>query len=194
MSGERIDYGALLKESFDLAVREENLLVLLAGALAVTIGSAFSFGLLAGPLSVSYALICLNVARGDRVDFQQLQTGFSALPQRLLAGVIYLVAIAIGSMFLGLPGMAFGIAASFLFHVMAEDEEIGAIDALRKSFELVRSRPVPVLVVWLMAMILGGLMSITVVGTIPAVALYFLLSAFVYRFLVDGAPLPTQDD
>ncbi len=93
-------------------------------------------GLVAHGMAVAMAQEAL--ATGTSTLNAGLQIAISRLAQLVVAAVLVGLAVAIGTMLLVIPGIIAGILFMFTFVIVIADN-ISAVDAMKKSFELVKS-------------------------------------------------------
>src|SRR5688572_12077847 len=93
MSGQT-DYGVLFKDAFNAFIKGENLVPLIVGSLAVTLG-AFTIILLP-PLMLGLTATAIKVARGNSVKIDDLWVGFKKFGASLALGIIFAVLSGIG--------------------------------------------------------------------------------------------------
>lgn len=100
-------------------------------------GSLYGLSLLiTGPMTVGYVLYCMKVMDQRQSDYNRLFAGFNNFVNTLVAGLLYSVAVGIGTVLLIVPGIILGCGFSMTFMIMAEDDKISGIDALKKSWEM----------------------------------------------------------
>lgn len=181
-----IDYLQLLKDSFNLLIKSENLVPLLVGMLAVSL-SLFTV-ILFPPVMLGFVNTALKIARGEKARIEDLASGFqrfgAAFAMALVAGVL----IALGFVLLVVPGVALAILFCFGFHALASDPDLGPGGALKESIHLVKANVVDVLVVWVIGGALSALLSWTVIGGIAAGAYTALLTSMLYLRMVRVTP------
>lgn len=129
-----MDYGALVKDTFSNFLKLENLIPLLVGSVIATFGSGLTLGILGPPLFLAYTEMCLNVSRGETVEIGDIFSGFSRFVSVWVLTLIVIVGVMIGTVLLVIPGIIFGVLASYSLHALADDPNCGAADSLRASF------------------------------------------------------------
>ncbi|MCB9653852.1 MAG: hypothetical protein H6729_06950 [Deltaproteobacteria bacterium] len=176
------EFFALVKDTGRSAIRKNYPLVLLVGALAVLVGGVLSLGILFGPLMLGYTRVCLRMARDEAVDFRDVVSGFDRFGASFFATLLLAIAMAIGSL-LVVGGVVVAFFATFTFHAMAENDDQGAVDGVKRSIALVKENLLDVALFWALSLIVGGVLGYVLVGGPIALALASLLSAFLYRRL-----------
>ena len=118
------------------------LVALVTGALtALPIAGIFVAIVIAGPLSLSWASIYLNVIRKNKSPIiEDLFTGFSS--RNFLRGIVgmiyYEIFVLLWSLLFVIPGIIKSISYSQMFYLMIDDPKLEAGDAQKKSMALMR--------------------------------------------------------
>ncbi|MDB4986981.1 MAG: hypothetical protein JWN04_2159 [Myxococcaceae bacterium] len=175
------------RESWQLFRRDPAMFVI--AWVLMFLGSCFSFGLLAGTLHVGFIELCRRARRGEPISASILFSRFDALVPSLIAFLVLTIAIAIGLFLLVVPGLVIALFAIFTLHVIAY-ESLSGVDAIRRSYELVRESPVHVLallVLVALAQALGGMILLGVLLTYP---LSLIALTIGYERLGGLAPTP----
>lgn len=92
--------------------------------------------LIAGPMAIGVAIFSLNLSRNQDARLEQIFMGFKNFANALGAYVLMLIFITLWSLLLIIPGIIAAISYSMTFYIMAEDESINPMDALKKSKEM----------------------------------------------------------
>lgn len=177
------DYGRLLKETWNAAIKTDNLIVLLVGALVVLIASPVA--LLAGPVFIGYALVCIRIGRGEGVEVRDLFSGFERFVPALITSLILGVGVIVGTVLCFIPGIVVAFLGSFTFHAMVDDENLSGMDAIKRSAELVKANLTDVVVVWLVGLVINAVLGATLVGVIAGVAFTAMMSGLLYDQMVE---------
>lgn len=92
--------------------------------------------ILCGPLSFGYVLYlcCLIDTKTSKLDL--LFSGFNRFVETLIAGLLYSLAVTVGTALLIVPGIILGLGFSMTFFIMADDQNISGIDALKQSWAM----------------------------------------------------------
>lgn len=182
------DYVQLLKDSFEAGAKSENLVPLVVASLLVTLGS-FTV-VLFGPLFHGFLKMAVAVTRGQKVQAGDVWPGTEEAIKAFILFLIIGIGVVIGSILLVLPGIIFAFFTGLAPYVLAT-EGGSAIDALKRSVELVKSNVVVVLVGGLIGAVIVGVGSIIpLAGTILLMPFAVLFMAKVYehvRALPSGA-------
>jgi uncharacterized membrane protein len=92
--------------------------------------------ILAGPLGLGLAIFHLKIAREQEVEIGNVFDGFKWFGKALGAYILMMVAIILGMILIIIPGIIIAFGLSQTFFIMADDPEIGIMDALKDSWEL----------------------------------------------------------
>lgn len=92
--------------------------------------------LLSGPLYVGFAGYFLTVSRGGDPRLDQLFHGFGVVLDALVAFLLVTLAVLVGFVFLIVPGVYLALSFSLVFILMSEDRNLGAWEALHRSWRL----------------------------------------------------------
>lgn len=174
---------AVIKRAFGVAIRPENLLVLLLGAAIVALGSLFSAFVLAGPLGVGYADACVKMVRGRRAELDDIfWRGFDRLKPAFFAGIILGPATTAAMFVLLVPGlMVLGISALvYLRLATSDDETLTGFGVLKEIRGLLEAHGAALAVTGLVLALIGAVLSLTVVGSVVAVGFIYLAATFVF--------------
>ena len=92
--------------------------------------------IVSGPIVLGISIFSLNIARNKDARIEQLFEGFRNFGTSILAYVLMVLFIILWTILLIIPGIIAAISYSMTFFIIAEDETIGAYDALKKSKEM----------------------------------------------------------
>ena len=92
--------------------------------------------IVSGPIVLGISIFSLNIARNKDARIEQLFEGFRNFGTSILAYVLMVLFIILWTVLLIIPGIIAAISYSMTFFIIAEDETIGAYDALKKSKEM----------------------------------------------------------
>ena len=107
-------------------------LVIMGAASCTYIGELVLFG----SLSFGYFLFIGCLVDTKAMNLNLLFKGFDRFVETLIAGLLYSVAVSIGTALLIVPGIIIGLGFSMTFFIMADDPNISGIDALKMSWNL----------------------------------------------------------
>ena len=111
--------------------------VLLYGLIDFAV-STIVVGSLLVTVPLSYGLVAYFMRQNDyhQQDLNLLFSGFSRFVDTMVAGLLISLIIAVGLVFLIIPGIIFACAYSMTFFIMAENPTISGIDAMKASWDL----------------------------------------------------------
>ncbi|MBT4916622.1 MAG: DUF975 family protein [Formosa sp.] len=92
--------------------------------------------IVSGPIVLGISIFSLNISRNKDAKIEQLFEGFRNFGTSILAYVLMVLFIILWTILLIIPGIIAAISYSMTFFIIAEDETIGAYDALKKSKEM----------------------------------------------------------
>ncbi len=182
MQTNALDVGGALKLAWDGFVK--NVAALIVGAIIMGIVVCCSLCLLAGPMTVGYAKLCLKAARGENAEIGDVFSGFSVIVPSFLLFLIMGIAISIGFVLCVLPGLLLCFALAWAPFLMA-DGDTDPMSCLRRSWEFTRANFGAAIVFVLVAGIvgsvgsaIGGLGQIVTMPIGQMMMAYGFLSAF----------------
>lgn len=158
--------------------KNDALLFVLAAAV-VGIVSTLTLGLLTGPLTVGFIELVRRSRRGEPVAVGTVFSRFDTFVSTFIAFLLIVIAVTIGLFLLVIPGILAALFATYTLHVIAY-EGLPAIDAIKRSIELVRTyflHTLGLLLVMSVAHALGGMVLFGVILTFP-LSLIFLTLGF----------------
>lgn len=113
---------------------------LITGALTAGTPSQFSpissliTIIIGGPFALGAVIFTLNIAKKDGSEkMENIFWGFKRFGKALLTYVLMIIFVLLWTLLLIIPGIIAAFAYSMVFYIIAEDEEISAMDALKKS-------------------------------------------------------------
>lgn len=92
--------------------------------------------LIGGPMSVGMAIFSLSLSRRQDTRLSQIFEGFSRFGVALGAYLLYIIFVFLWSLLLIVPGIIASLAYSQIFYIIAEDDSIGPLQAIKKSKEM----------------------------------------------------------
>jgi uncharacterized membrane protein len=95
-------------------------------------GRLFSL-LLSGPFIVGLSFFFLSLSRGKEAKLEQIFGGFKSFGRSFVTYVLVVVFVILWALLLIVPGIIAAISYSQTFFILADDEKIGARDAMKKS-------------------------------------------------------------
>lgn len=94
--------------------------------------------LIGGPMSVGMAIFSLSLSRRQDTRLSLIFEGFRRFGVALGAYILYIIFIFLWSLLLIVPGIIASLAYSQIFYIIAEDDSIGPLQAIKKSKEMMR--------------------------------------------------------
>ncbi|TSC70247.1 MAG: hypothetical protein CEO12_451 [Parcubacteria group bacterium Gr01-1014_46] len=96
------------------------------------VGGIASF-IIAGPLSLGLAMFTLSISRNKELKVAQIFDGFKNFSEAFLAHLLRTVFTVLWALLLIVPGIVAAISYSMIFFIIADDPNIGAGEAIKKS-------------------------------------------------------------
>ena len=91
---------------------------------------------IAGPMLVGISMFSLSLSRGENARLEQIFERFKNYGTVLGVYLLMVVLILLWMLLLIIPGIIAAIAYSQTFYILAEDDAISSMDALKKSKEM----------------------------------------------------------
>jgi uncharacterized membrane protein len=92
--------------------------------------------IVAGPLALGLATFNLSFVRGEEFSIEQLFSGFQNFGTAFGAAIMTAIFVSIGFFLLIIPGIVIAIMLSQVFYIIADNPELGVMDALKASREM----------------------------------------------------------
>ena len=103
-----------------------------------TIGSIALF--IQGPINIGLATYSLSIANEEDYSYSQIATGFKYFFKALFLYLMFGISFLIGFIFLIIPGFIIALMFSQIYYIVADDPQIGVIDAFKKSASLMKNK------------------------------------------------------
>ena len=103
-----------------------------------TIGSLALF--VQGPISLGVAKYSLSITNEEDYSYNQIATGFKYFFKAMFLFLLFNISFLIGFIFLIIPGIIIALMFSQIFYIIAENPQIGVIDAFKKSASLMKNK------------------------------------------------------
>ena len=91
---------------------------------------------ISGPLLLGLVIFSLSISRDEEASVEQLFEGFNHLGKSIGAYIVISIIISIGILLLIIPGIIAALSVSMTFYIIADDDSIGVLDAIKKSNEM----------------------------------------------------------
>jgi uncharacterized membrane protein len=174
-----------LSEAWE-AFKKDAVLYILAGLLATAV-TIVSLGLLFAPLTVGQIAIVRKRRRNEVAGVGDVFSGFSSFGASFVAGILVFIGVMIGMFLLVLPGLVFAFFCAFTFHGIAY-KNLGAIDAIKASFGLVKSQFMALFVLMLIAIALNFVGGLVWVGGLLTGPFTMVMLTIAYEKLAGETP------
>ena len=92
--------------------------------------------IIGGPLSLGYTTLILLISRNQKPDFAILFSGFKRFGTSFAAYLLRIIFIILWALLLIIPGIIAYLRYSQTFYILSEDENIGPLEAISKSKEM----------------------------------------------------------
>jgi uncharacterized membrane protein len=89
--------------------------------------------IISGPMSLGAAIFSLSLSRNKEARLEQIFNGFFRFGTALAAYLLMLLFIVLWAILLIIPGIIAALSYAMTFYIMAEDDSIGAMEAIDKS-------------------------------------------------------------
>ena len=126
---------ALAKQNFSKVWLMSSVATLLYSLLNSATQSFFIF---TGPFAYGYTGYIRQTIERENTDLNPLISGFNRFVETMVAGLLYLLIICIGFYLLIVPGIIAALGLSMTFFIMVDDPNISGVDALRKSWQMMK--------------------------------------------------------
>lgn len=112
-----------------------NIIITVAVQLIPLVGILISL-LITGPFTLGLVIFSLSISRDEEASVEQLFEGFNHLGTSIGAYIVMSIIISIGMLLLVIPGIIAALSVSMTFYIIADDDSIGVLDAIKKSNEM----------------------------------------------------------
>ena len=126
-----------LKDKWGLAIGTFVVYMLIIGAIQTTTEFFPLVGLLllaiSGPMALGIAIFSINISRNQDARLEQIFQGFNNFNTSLGAYLLMLLFTFLWTLLLIIPGIIAALSYSMTFYILADDNSIGAMEAIDKS-------------------------------------------------------------
>ena len=126
-----------LKDKWGLAIGTFVVYMLIIGAIQTTTEFFPLVGLLllaiSGPMVLGIAIFSINISRNQDARLEQIFQGFNNFNTSLGAYLLMLLFTFLWTLLLIIPGIIAVLSYSMTFYILADDNSIGAMEAIDKS-------------------------------------------------------------
>ena len=96
------------------------------------------WSLLCLPLQWGFTVFFLNLIRREDIRYEHLFDGYKDFIRVFLMEFFYIIAVTIGICLIIFPGIILAIGLMMAPYILKDDQEISAMDALKKSWEITK--------------------------------------------------------
>lgn len=126
-----------LKGKWGLAIGTFVIYMLISASISVTaqffpLASLLSL-LITGPFVLGLTLFSINLSRDQDARLEQIFLGFNNFGNALAAYLLMVIFVLLWMLLFIVPGIIASISYSMTFFIMADDDSIGPMEALKKS-------------------------------------------------------------
>lgn len=94
--------------------------------------------LISGAMSIGLAIFALSLSRRQEAKLSQLFYGFKKFGVGLVAYLLQLVFVLLWMLLLIIPGIIAGLSYAMTYYIIADNDSIGPLEAIKKSKEMMR--------------------------------------------------------
>jgi uncharacterized membrane protein len=105
--------------------------------------------IIGGPIYFGVAAYFLKLARHEHAEFSELFSGFSLFKTNFVLNFFIMVFTILWAILLIVPGIIAVIKYSMAYYIVNDNPEIGALDAIRRSKEMMYGHKMRFLEMWL---------------------------------------------
>lgn len=89
--------------------------------------------IIAGPFSLGLAYFALSIVRKQATEITLIFEGFKHFLKAFVAYFLIVILVVVGLILLIVPGIIVALMISQTFYILADDEQIGVVDAMKKK-------------------------------------------------------------
>lgn len=93
--------------------------------------------IISGPISLGISYFCLNFIKNEE-KLMDILLGFEKFGKAFVAYLLTVIAVIIGLIFLIIPGIIVSFMLSQVYYILAENEDISAIEAMKESARIMK--------------------------------------------------------
>jgi uncharacterized membrane protein len=176
--------GAVLRESWELF--KKNALVFVLASIVATLTAGISLGILAGPVFVGLIEIVRRAHRGEAVQIGDVFSRFDSFLPSAIALFLIGVAVCIGSFLLVAPGLLAALFSGFVLQAIAY-ERLSAIDAIKRSFQIVKDHFVQSIALFVLISIAQAIGGAVVLGLLLVLPMSIIAMTLAYERMAPSA-------
>lgn len=123
-----------LKGKWGLAIGTFVVYMIISGGLqAIPDAGPIATLIISGPFALGAAIFSLSISRNQDAQLEQIFHGFKNFGTALGAYLLMILFILLWMLLLIIPGIIAALSYSMTFYILADDNSIGAMDAIKKS-------------------------------------------------------------
>ena len=146
--------------------------------------------LIAGPFTVGLSRFALQISRNEEAGFEDSLSGFSNFLNSFLASILSGIIIIIGIVLLIVPSVIAAITLSMTYFIIAEDDSITAVNALKKSHAMMDGYKLSYFFIILRYIALAILCILTLgIGFLWLIPYIYVTNAKFYDNIKDNNPI-----
>lgn len=111
-------------------------LIVVGASQAIPFAGAFIGLIVGGPFALGLIIFSKNIAHDSDPRLEQIFDGFKNFGTAIATYLLVAVATIIGMLLFIIPGIILALGLCLSMYIIADDPEIGAYDALKKSWEM----------------------------------------------------------
>jgi len=148
----KVNQPSIMKESRD---NMSGNLGLIIGAIFVyfiisAVSGIIPFGLgslaIGGPMALGLAYFALNISRGKPVEISNIFEGFKNYGTAFVAYLLMALGVLAGMILLIVPGIILALGWSQMWYIISDEPDISAVDALKKSWDMMNGRKMDIFI------------------------------------------------
>jgi len=105
--------------------------------------------IIGGPIYYGVAAFFLKLARHEPAEFSELFSGFSLFKTNFVLNFFIILFTFLWTMLLIVPGIIAGISYSMAYYIVNDDPNVGALEAVRRSKEMMNGNKMRFFEMWL---------------------------------------------
>lgn len=111
-------------------------ILIISGIRFIPIVGSLALLIVGGPFALGIVIFSLSIARDQKAEFDQLFQGFANFKKALGTYLLMVLFVLLWMLLLFVPGIIAAISYSMTFYILADDPSIGAMEAIKKSKEM----------------------------------------------------------
>lgn len=137
---------------------------------AVAIAVALVYRVFVAIIEVGYKRTCLMAARGEKIEFRDMFETFGYWVKIICLRIVSGVLVGLGTLCFVIPGIILGFAYSQAEFILIDNPDIGVIEALRRSRQLMQGHKIEFFVFrlsYFLWTLLGSLLIVAYMYVLP---------------------------